>query len=87
MGLEPFICDIAAGCYLEAWGLSGGAEEGPQCILTGLPYCGAVTAGGGEGRMVAMLFPQFSVLSVVPCASLHEYSTVPLGWLQGSLSQ
>lgn len=84
MGLEPFIHDIAAGCYLEAWGLSGGAEEGPQCILMGLPYCGAVTAGGGEGRTVAVLFPQFSL---VPCAFLHEYSTVPLGWLQGSLSQ
>ena len=49
MGLEPFIHNIAAGCYREAWGLNSGPEEGPQCTLMGLPYRGAVTTGGGEG--------------------------------------
>ena len=68
MGLEPFIHNIAAGCYREAWGLNGGAEKGPQCILTGLPYCGAVTAGGEEGRAVTVPFPSplCSLWSPVP---------------------
>lgn len=66
MGLEPFIHNIAAGCYKEAWGLNSGPEEGPQCTLTGLPYCGAVIAGGGEGGAAAGLFPQSSLQSPVP---------------------
>lgn len=66
MGLETFIHNIAAGCYKEAWGLSGGPEEGPQCTLMGLPYGGAVTAGGGEGGAAAGLFPQSSLQSPVP---------------------
>lgn len=84
MGLEPFIHNIAAGCYREAWGLNSGPEEGPQCTLMGLPYRGAVTNGGGEGgRGRRAISP---VLSAVPCAFLREYGIAPLGWLQGSLS-